>query len=104
EMGFYYSHPRTFYAWLAKKIKLKDLIWKGSFIPTTPIIDKMLMFPMMEMAGQGHFKFIPDFLYQYNRTNSLSLCNMPIKLEIPPVAQWEKYQPLYEQDTDISKR
>ena len=104
EMGFWYSHPRTFYAWLFKKIKLKDLIWRGSFIPTTPAVDYMFMFPMMEMAGQGHYKFIPDVLYLYNRTNALSTCNMPIKLEIPPAAHWEKYQPLQEKDNTITSK
>lgn len=102
EFGFWYSHPRTFYAWLFKKIQLKDLIWKGSFIPTTPTIDVLLMYPMMEMAGQGHFKFIPDALYLYNRKNALSTCNMPIVLEIPPAKLWEKYQPLFEKDTAVT--
>lgn len=104
EFGFWYSHPRTFYAWLFKKIELKDLIWKGSFIPTTPTIDYMMMFPMMEMAGQNHFCFISDWLYLYNRSNCLSTCNMPIKLEIPPAASWQKYQPLSIKDDAISKR
>jgi glycosyltransferase involved in cell wall biosynthesis len=104
EFGFWYSHPRTFYAWLFKKIHLKDLIWKGSFIPTTPTIDYMMMFPMMEMAGQGHFCFIRDWLYLYNRSNALSTCNMPIKLEIPPASSWAKYQALTAKDDAISQR
>ena len=104
EFGFWYSHPRTFYAWLFKKIKLKDLIWKGSFIPTLPAIDVLFMFPMMEMAGQGHYKFISDSLYLYNRTNALSTCNMPIKLELPPARSWEKYQPLTEKDNKITEK
>jgi len=104
ELGFWYSHPRTFYAWLFKKIHLKDLIWKGSFIPTTPTIDYMIMFPMMEMAGQGHYRFISDALYLYNRTNALSTCNMPIKIEIPPASSWKKYQPLSARDNIITGR
>ncbi len=104
EFGFWYSHPRTFYAWLFKKIPLKDLIWKGSFIPTTPAVDYMFMIPMMEMAGQGHYKFIPDSLYLYNRSNSLSTCNMPIKVEIPPARSWACYQPLTEKDNHITKK
>lgn len=104
EFGFYYSHPRTFYAWLFKKIKLKDLMWKGSFIPTTPAVDVLFMFPMMEMAGQGHYKFIPDVLYLYNRTNSLSTCNMPIKLEIPPATSWQKYEPLIQKESGLTTK
>src|ERR1700733_2166137 len=104
EFGFWYSHPRTFYAWLFKKIQLKDLIWKGSFIPTTPTIDYMMMFPMMEMAGQDHFCFISDWLYLYNRSNSLSTCNMPIKLEIPPASSWQKYEALMAKEDGITKK
>lgn len=104
EFGFWYSHPRTFYAWLFKKIALKDLIWKGSFIPTTPAVDYMFMIPMMEMAGQGHYKFIPDALYLYNRSNSLSTCNMPIKVEIPPARAWACYQPLCQADSCLTKK
>lgn len=104
EMGFWYSHLRTFYAWLFKKIKLKDLIWRGSFIPTTPNIDYMMMFPMMEMAGDGHFRFISDVLYCYNRTNSLSTCNMPIKIELAPARLWQKYQPLPAKENIITCR
>lgn len=94
EMGFWYSHLRTFYAWLFKKIALKDLMWKGSFIPTTPNIDYLIMFPLIEMAGAHHYRFISDSIYLYNRTNSLSTCNMPIKIEIAPAREWQKYKPL----------
>lgn len=104
ELGFWYSHLRTCYAWLFKSIKLKDLIWKGSFIPTTPTVDYMLMFPMMEMAGDGHYLFIEDVLYLYNRSNSISICNMPIKMEVPPAASWAKYQPLKEKNNTLTNR
>jgi glycosyltransferase involved in cell wall biosynthesis len=104
DMGFWYSHLRTCYAWLFKSIHLKDLIWQGSFIPTTPAVDYMFMFPMMEMAGDGHYLFIEDVLYLYNRSNSLSTCNMPIKLEIPPARSWEKYEPLQEKNNTITQR
>lgn len=104
EMGFWYSHLRTFYAWLFKKIALKDLIWKGSFIPTTPTIDYLIMFPLMELAGNNHYRFISDGLYLYNRTNALSTCNMPIKIEIAPAKTWQKYQPLDQAESDITSK
>lgn len=93
EFGFYYSHPRTFYAGLFKKIQLKDLIYKGSFIPTAPCPDFMFMFPMLEMAGM-HALFIPDILYRWNRINAVSQHNIPVKKDMPPVEMWNKYQPL----------
>lgn len=93
EFGFYYSHPRTFYAWLFKQIKIKDLLYKGSFVPTAPGPDFVFMFPMMEMAGV-HALFIPDILYRWNRINAVSQHNIPVKKEMPPVESWQKYQPL----------
>lgn len=91
--GFYYSHPRTFYAWLFKKIQLKDLMYKGSFVPTAPGPDFVFMFPMMEMAG-AHALFIPDILYRWNRINAVSQHNIPVKKEMPPVESWQQYRPL----------
>lgn len=67
--GFVFSHLRTFYAWLYKEIKKEDLIFnwnfsqehKGKFLITAT--DVATMFPMIEMARNGHFKFINDVLY-----------------------------------------
>ena len=59
------SHLRTFYAWLFKKIKKEDLMYKGSFFPMA--WDQAMMFPMIEMAGEKH-AFIKDILYLYNNT------------------------------------
>lgn len=97
EFGFYYSHPRTFYAGLFKKIKLKDLMYKGSFIPTAPCPDFMFMFPMLEMAGT-HALFIPDILYRWNRINAVSQHNISVKKDMPPVEKWQKYRPLTNKD------
>lgn len=102
EFGFCYSHPRTFYAWLFKKIKLKDLLYKGSFIPAAPTPDVLMMFPMVEMAGI-HAQFIPDVLYCWNRKNSLSQHNLPVKKEMPPAEKWEKYTPLLSRDNFITQ-
>jgi glycosyltransferase involved in cell wall biosynthesis len=59
------SHLRTFYAWLFKKIKKEDLMYKGSFF--TMAWDQAMMFPMIEMAGERHL-FIKETLYLYNNT------------------------------------
>jgi glycosyltransferase involved in cell wall biosynthesis len=64
------SHPRTFYAWLFKKIKQEDLMHKGKFFSVT--WDLAMMFPMMEMASAGHIRFIPEVLYIYNIANPLN--------------------------------
>lgn len=63
------SHLRTFYAGLFKRIKLKDLLWQGKFLPMTG--DIAAMFPMIEMA-RDHFRFIPEVLYVYNGVNPIN--------------------------------
>lgn len=63
------THLRTFYAWLFKEIKLKDLLYLGEFYPMT--WDMAMMFPMIEMAGERH-QFIPEIMYMYNDANNLS--------------------------------
>lgn len=64
------SHPRTFYAWLFKKIKKEDLLLDGKFFAVT--WDLAIMFPMLEMASKGHIRCIPDVLYIYNNHNPLN--------------------------------
>lgn len=64
------SHLRTFYAGLFKQIKKDDLMLHGEFFKMTG--DMAAMLPMIEMARNGHFKFIPDVLYLYNAINPLS--------------------------------
>ena len=63
------THLKTFYAKLFKKIKKEDLLYKGSFYPMA--WDTALMIPMLEMARERHL-FIPDILYVYNTTNTIS--------------------------------
>jgi len=61
------SHLRTFKAGLFKNIKLEDLISKDNeFYPMT--WDQAFMFPMLEMASKGHFRFISEVLYLYKET------------------------------------
>ena len=63
------SHLRTFYAKLYKNIKLEHLTRNNVFFPMNA--DMATMLPMIEMA-RDHFRFIPEVLYLYNDTNSLS--------------------------------
>ncbi len=60
---------RSYYAWLFKKIKLKDLQWRGRFMPMSH--DEARMYAMIEMAGERH-RYIEEILYEYNRTNPIS--------------------------------
>jgi glycosyltransferase involved in cell wall biosynthesis len=61
------SHLKTFRAKLFQLIKKEDLMTDGRFLSTNS--DQAMMFPMLEMAAQGHFKFIRKPLYIYNRKN-----------------------------------
>lgn len=64
EFGFCSAQPRTFYAWLARKIDVRDLMDKdGAFYRVAG--DTALMFPMLEMAGD-RFSFIQDVIYIRN--------------------------------------
>lgn len=64
------SHLRTFYAGLFNQIKREDLMYEGEFLKMTA--DAAAMFPMIEMARNGHFQFIPLVLCIYNGDNSLN--------------------------------
>jgi glycosyltransferase involved in cell wall biosynthesis len=64
------THLRSFYAWLFKKIEKYDLMYDGDFLKMT--YDMAMMLPMVEMARNGHFKFIPKILYIYNDANQIS--------------------------------
>lgn len=65
------SHLKTFYAGLFKKINLEDMLdTDGSFYRMTD--DMVMMLPMLEMAGNGHFMCISEILYVYNGANPIS--------------------------------
>ncbi|TET05920.1 glycosyltransferase family 2 protein [Candidatus Dependentiae bacterium] len=63
------SHLRSFYAWLFKRIRLKDCLYRGMWLPVN--CDKVIMFSLLEMA-RDHSKFIPDVLYVYNCATPLN--------------------------------
>ena len=66
---WFFSHVRTFYAGLFKKIRLDDLLEEDTFFPIT--FDLAVMYPMVEMAGV-HTYFVSDILYNYNTINPIS--------------------------------
>jgi glycosyltransferase involved in cell wall biosynthesis len=75
---FTLSHMRTWKSWLWKKIKEEDLKdVSGNYWGVAG--DLSFMFPMLEMSGENHFKYISDVLYIYNESNPLNdhKVNMP---------------------------
>jgi glycosyltransferase involved in cell wall biosynthesis len=68
---FTLSHMRTWKSWLWKKINQEDLK-DGSGKYWSVAGDLSFMFPMLEMSGKSHFKYIPDVLYIYNESNPLN--------------------------------
>jgi glycosyltransferase involved in cell wall biosynthesis len=68
---FTLSHMRTWKSWLWKKIKEEDLKdVSGNYWSVAG--DLSFMFPMLEMSGENHFKYISDVLYIYNESNPLN--------------------------------
>jgi len=66
--NFNFSHLRTWKTHLWRKIKLEDFLDdNGDFFKSAP--DVAYSYPMVEMAGKKHYKFIKDILYVYNEEN-----------------------------------
>jgi histo-blood group ABO system transferase len=89
------SHLRTFYAWLFKQIDINDLLYEGDFFRMTG--DIATMFPMIEMARKGHFKFISDVLLIYNDQNALNDYKVSKTLQRNTdleIRRRKRYQPL----------
>jgi glycosyltransferase involved in cell wall biosynthesis len=75
---FTLSHMRTWKSWLWKKIKEEDLKdVSGNYWGVAG--DLSFMYPMLEMSGEKHFKYISETLYIYNESNPLNdhKVNMP---------------------------
>jgi hypothetical protein len=69
--NFTLSHLRTWKAWLWKKIDEKDLRDEsGNYWSVAG--DLAFMWPMIEMSGLEHFKFIDEVLYVYNESNPIN--------------------------------
>lgn len=67
--GYVPSHVRTYYAWLFKRISQDDFMHDGTWLPMAGDVAEMI--PMLEMASERH-AFVPEALYFYNETNSIS--------------------------------
>jgi glycosyltransferase involved in cell wall biosynthesis len=97
-----YHHPRTFYAWLFKKIKKDDLCvrtisqYKNQFYPL--VNDGAMMYPMLEMSGD-HCAFISKVAYVRNTNNPESWKNSSSKIQLNrrfgrEIKARKKYKPL----------
>lgn len=97
------THLRTFYSWLFKQIKLEDLLYQGDFYPMT--WDQVMMFPMIEMAGERH-QFISDIMYVYNEGNNISDHYVSRQLQAhlaQIIRQKSRYKRLIEKPHDVTK-
>lgn len=61
KMPWSFSHLRTTYTWLFKKIKKEDFQYNNKFINSCG--DLPVMFPVAEMAGKDRMKFVRDITY-----------------------------------------
>jgi glycosyltransferase involved in cell wall biosynthesis len=68
---FTLSHLRTWKSWLWKKIKEVDLRDEnGNYWNVAG--DLAFMFPMFEMSGEEHYRFLPNINYIYNESNPIN--------------------------------
>lgn len=86
-----YSHLRTFYAGLFKRVKLQDLIENGKFLSVA--WDLAIMLPMMEMARE-HAYFTPDVFYVYNYETPLNDAKIRL-MEQERVEKYVRSLPIY---------
>lgn len=93
---FTLSHIRTWKSWLWKKIKNEDLKDNnGNYWDAAG--DLSFMFPMLEMSGESHFKYLSDILYIYNESNPLNEHKVGIdkvRQNVQIIRAKEKYEPL----------
>jgi len=67
-----FSHLRTFRKKLFDKIRVEDMLdTDGNFYKFT--FDRVMMYPMVEMAGAEHTRLVGEVLYLYNRMNPISV-------------------------------
>jgi glycosyltransferase involved in cell wall biosynthesis len=96
------SHPRTFYAWLFKRIKLQDLLHNGKFYP---MAWDVAFLPMLEMAGAEHIVFIPDILYAYrHHQNNDYAQNITLQLCLEKIIRSQNKYSKLTQRTSTNKR
>ncbi len=92
-LPYCYSHLKTFYAGLFKKVKKEDLLFRGEFIKL--VVDLPTMFPLVEMA-RSHAYYIPEILYIYNDKNPLSERNIVARQDCIDVSNYVFSLPRYD--------
>jgi len=71
KQAFTLSHLRTWKAWLWQKIKEEDLKDEnGNYWSVAG--DLSFMFPMFEMSGEEHYRFLTTINYVYNELNPIN--------------------------------
>jgi glycosyltransferase involved in cell wall biosynthesis len=87
------SHIRTWRAFLWREINENDLKDEnGEYWRMTG--DLAFMFPMLEMAGPEHYKFMPEVNYVYNADNPLNDHKVDITL-VDSIAKKIRTKPKY---------
>lgn len=90
---FVCSHLRTYKKWLFSKIRLEDLKRDGDFYQLA--MDHALMFPMIEMSGPQHARYMHDILYFYNAVNVLNEHTLMGRDTVMEVANHIRSQQVY---------
>ena len=88
------SHLLTFRRWLWAEIDDEDLKYNGEY--TKYASDAAFMYPMIEMAGANHIKFVERILYVYNDMNPNCLFRLNPKDSIA-VSEYFKNKPSYKE-------
>lgn len=98
--SFTASHIRTWRAGLWRRIKVEDLKnEQGIYWPVAG--DLAFMYPMLEMAGEEHYKFMTDINYVYNEETPLNDHKVNMSLVTETVYRLRRYKP-YTQIKDAS--
>lgn len=96
------SHIRTWRAFLWRNIKQDDLKNEdGIYWKVTG--DLAFMYPMLEMSGQEHYKFMEDINYIYNEDNPLNDHKVDITLVNDIAVKIRNMKPYKKLDYEISK-
>ena len=88
------SHLITCRRWLWEKIKDEDWKYNGDY--THYATDAAFLYPMIEMCGQKHMKFIEKILYIYNDLNPTSVFRIYAKQNIAEATHF-KNLPSYDE-------
>lgn len=72
------SHLKTFKAGLFHQLSIDDLQDRGRWL--TRAIDMAVMFPLREMAGDEHCRFVEDVIYVYDYRASFERNASPLEL------------------------